>query len=251
MLPLIGLTTTYSHNDQVGGLLHMGVEGQSFHVCTDDFVRSVTQAGGIPVLLPTQGGADSVEALLSRLDGLILCGGPDLYPPLYGEGALAKCGLVEPDQDQFEIALARSAFQQGLPILGVCRGLQVINVALGGSLYQDLASQRPQSLLHSIHAAPRYFGSHRVRCLEPSNLSRLVGPAPWVNSYHHQAVKRVAPPLRVVARAEDEVIEALDCPDAPAFLALQWHPEMMADKNEAQAGIFRWFLSCAQKKQSE
>lgn len=247
MKPIIGLSTTYTHNDQLGPMLHMGVAGQSYHVCTDDFVRAVSAAGATPLLLPTVETDEERETLLAVLDGIIFCGGADLYPPLYGENTEKFCGSVVPEQDQHEVSLARLAKEHNMPILGVCRGMQLLNIAFGGTLYQDLPSQKPSLLYHSNENVPREYGVHEVEIRSHSILANLLGETTLVNSFHHQAVKDVAPSLEVSAQAKDGVIEALECPDLSAFLAVQWHPEMMAAKNAAQRSVFGWLVDAAQR----
>lgn len=247
MKPIIGLSTTYTHNDQLGPMLHMGVAGQSYHVCTDDFVRAVSVAGATPVLLPTVDTDEEREALLDVLDGIIFCGGADLYTPLYGESTEKTCGPVVPEQDHHEASLARLAKKRHLPILGVCRGMQLLNIAFGGTLYQDLPAQKPSTLYHSIENVPREYGVHALEIRPHSLLENLLGESTWVNSFHHQAVKDVAPSLSACAQTKDGVIEALECPEMPAFLAVQWHPEMMAAKNDAQQAIFSWLVTCARE----
>lgn len=245
MKPIIGLSTTYTHNDKLGAMLHMGVPGQSYHVCTDDFVRAVSSAGATPILLPTVETQEEREALLNVLDGIVFCGGADLYTPLYGESTEKTCGLVVPEQDQHEAALARLAKKRNLPMLGVCRGMQLLNIAFGGTLYQDLPTQKPSSLYHSNENVPREYGVHALEIRPHSLLADLFGESVWVNSFHHQAVKDVAPSLSVSAQTKDGVIEALECSEMPAFLAVQWHPEMMAAKDDAQQAIFSWLVTCA------
>lgn len=250
MKPVIGLSTTYTHNDSLGSLLHMGVPGQSYHVCTDDFVQDLLAADAVPVLLPTVRTEVEREEQLAMLDGIIFCGGADIYTPLYRETTRKECGPVVPEQDNHEVALAKLAIKHDLPILGVCRGMQLLNVALGGTLYQDLPSQKPESLYHSNETVPRFYGVHSLEIAPHSLLSRLFPQAPYVNSFHHQAVKDVAPSLCVTARAADGVIEALERPGKSDFLAVQWHPEMMAPADEKQQALFAWLVRCAQEKKN-
>lgn len=245
MKPIIGLSTTYTHNDTLGAMLHMGVPEQSYHVCTDDFVRAVSDAGATALMLPTVRTDEERQALLDVLDGIIFCGGADLYTPLYGECTEKICGPVVPEQDLHEAALARLAQKRNLPILGVCRGMQLLNLAFGGTLYQDLPTQKPSSLYHSNENVPREYGVHPLEIRADSLLANLLGESVWVNSFHHQAVKDIAPLFEVCAQTKDGVIEALECPSMPAFLAVQWHPEMMASQNDAQRAIFSWLVSCA------
>lgn len=207
-------------------------------------------AGAAPLLLSPDAQGEILDALLDRLDGVFLAGGVDLAPELFGEEPIEKLGEVNPLRDAFEIQLVKKAFEQDMPVLGVCRGVQSMNVALGGTLWQDLPSQyRTQEnqppMLHRQTSRDCYT-SHRVQIERDSLLYRLVGADEIpVNSFHHQAVKAAAPSLRVVARASDGVIEAVECPERAFFLGVQWHPERYFDRREDAMAIFRAFSEAA------
>ena len=190
---------------------------------------AVHRAGGLPILLPDLPGA--AADVLTTCDGLLLAGGADVAPGSYGaEPILGGRYPGEPERDALEIGLVRAAFERGLPVLGICRGHQVLNVALGGTLLQDIAAERPGSLIHRDQE--RYDTlRHGVRFDPASRLARLLAPLPEdpvTNSIHHQAVDRVAPGLRAVAWAEDGIVEALEPEDDGRFaFGVQWHPEWM------------------------
>jgi putative glutamine amidotransferase len=187
------------------------------------YVRAVERAGAVAVMLPAAAAAAQTPALLvERLDALVLTGGCDVEPAAYGARAQPGTGAVDPVRDGFELALAREAFRRDLPLLATCRGMQVMNVALGGTLVQHLAG--PAGELHR-RAAGR-FGRHPVRLAAGSLAARVAGEERHlVDSHHHQAVDRVAPGLRVTGRADDGLVEAVEDPSRGFALGVQWHPE--------------------------
>jgi len=211
---LIGITSSVDEEDRVQ--------------VPSGYAAAVEAAGGIPVVLPVLAPEKAGE-VLAHLQGLLLSGGVDVDPSHYGEDPLPGLGRVTPERDAFELALAREALALGVPVLGVCRGVQVLNVAAGGTLYQDLGSQMGNVLKHR-QEAPRWHESHSVRLDPGSRLAAILGvPEVRVNSFHHQAVREVAGGLRAVAWAPDGVIEAVEATgtDHRFALGVQWHPEEM------------------------
>lgn len=194
----------------------------------EDYLESVRRAGGEPVEVVV--GGEAPEQILSRVDGLVLTGGGDVDPQLYGEVPHDTFQAAESGRDSFEIALARAAVAKGIPLLAICRGMQVLNVALGGTLVQDIPSQVPGALEHSV-PLPRAGGAHEVWVSKDSKLATLLadhmedGETCHVNSRHHQSVKQAANGFEVTATSPDGVIEAMEKPDAPFCVAVQWHPE--------------------------
>ena len=193
-----------------------------------DYVESIRRAGGEPIeVVP---GGEKVEHLLARVDGLMLTGGGDVDPTLYGEEPVATFEAAEEGRDAFEIELSRAAVASGIPFLAICRGMQVLNVAMGGTLVQDIPSQVQGALEHSIRE-PRHHIAHEVWVAKGSKLAALLadhmedGETCHVNSRHHQSVKRAAAGFDVTATSPDGVIEAMEKPDAPYCIAVQWHPE--------------------------
>ncbi len=181
----------------------------------------VAAAGGLPVLLPPLPG---VVGVLARLDGLVLSGGGDIDPASYGAAADPACGPANPDRDEAELELARQALDGALPVLGICRGLQVINVLLGGTLIQHL----PDVVGHDGHSPDEArHGSHKVSVASGSQLARLLGRTEAdVPTHHHQAVDRLGDGLAVTAWADDGTVEAVELTEPPSFMvAVQWHPE--------------------------
>jgi putative glutamine amidotransferase len=193
-----------------------------------DYVESIRRAGGEPIeVVP---GVEKVEHILARVDGLMLTGGGDVDPKLYGEEPLATFEAAESGRDAFEIELSRAAVASGIPFLAICRGMQVLNVAMGGTLIQDIPSQVQGALDHSIRE-PRHHIAHEVWVAKGSKLAALLadhmedGETCHVNSRHHLSVKRAAAGFEVTATSPDGVIEAMEKPDAPYCIAVQWHPE--------------------------
>lgn len=207
-----------------------------------DYVRAVQAAGGIPVLLPPVPGDPA--AILAGVDGLLLTGGVDVDPVLFGEEPLRQNGEIQPDRDASEIPLCRLALETGVPVLGICRGHQVLAVAAGGSLYQDLPAQVPECLKHS-QQAPRWHPTHALRIERHSRLGAMFGPELRVNSFHHQAVKGVPPGFAETARAPDGVNEAIEHPSHPFAIGVQWHPEAMWDREYNYNALFRALVEAA------
>ena len=197
---------------------------KGYHSMREDYVRSVEASGAVPLVLPTQA-PDAAEALLDRLDGLVLSGGIDVDPALYGQAPHPKLGRVDRARDEFELALTRLALRRDLPLLAICRGQQVLNVALGGTLVQDIPSLVPGAV---VHEAPgrRTRRAHPVEVAQGSRLAEILGAGPvLVNSFHHQSIDRLGEGLAVTGRAPDGVIEAVEMADHSFVLGVQWHPE--------------------------
>ena len=206
-----------------------------------DYLDALKAAGAVPVALPMVDGED-VEVQLGLLDGLLFTGGADLSPLTYGEEPENGLGEVYPDMDRHQLALARAARKAGLPMLGICRGMQVLNVACGGTLHQDL-DRLDQPLLQHWQKGQRRGLSHTVELAGGTRLRALFGrDSLGTNSFHHQAVKDLAPGLTISARAKDGVVEALEAPEG-FLLGVQWHPEgLMATSPD----MLRLFQALAQ-----
>ncbi len=234
--PRIGLPC--STMDETSG---QGVRRQ--HVPTP-YVERVVEAGGLPLLLPVAS-PDRADAYLSLVDGLLLIGGDDVDPALYGSGRPDLCQGVDRERDEFEIALARRAVETGMPVFGICRGLQLLNVALGGTLVEDIPSLVEASTGHRLG----FLGpTHEVEIAAGSRLRDVLGaPRVAVNSAHHQSVKMPAPGLAVTARGDDGVVEGAEAPGRAFCLAVQWHPERMNGADSTRR-LFGAFLQAARER---
>jgi putative glutamine amidotransferase len=227
MKPMIGVTTSELRPGELSTLRRHGEPPHAEMALGITYVRAVEAAGGVPVVMPPLAPAD-VPALVERLDGLLLSGGPDLAPEAYGAMPHAELGETEAGLDAFEYAVVRDALALELPILGICRGAQALNVALGGTLHQHL----PDLVGGAVHRQSNDARSpaHLVDVVPGTRLSRLVGTTRLeVNSFHHQAVDRLGGGLRVSARAPDGTVEAIEDPARPFVLAVQWHAETHVD----------------------
>jgi putative glutamine amidotransferase len=219
--PLIGITCSRL----TGGAWGMYSLGHFMDYALSDYSQAILHAGGAPVIIPAAQDRRSLRAVLDSVQGIILSGGPDIHPRRYGEEPLAGLGEVDEALDQMELATANLALEKNLPLLGICRGIQVLNVALGGTLYQDIPSQVPESICHTPKT-DKAVNTHTVRIEPGSRLHKIIGKRElWVNGKHHQAVKDPAPGLVVTARARDGGIEAVEQPAKRYAIGVQWHPE--------------------------
>jgi len=211
------------------------------------YVRALVAAGCAPVLIPLLDDDERLRAIYERLDGIVFPGGADIAPGEYHEERIADLNVVEAPRDRTELTLARWAFADDLPTLGICRGQQVLNVALGGSLWQDLRYQGVTDVEHSdADGRVRSALIHRVRLDPDSRLAQLIDEIDIeVNSLHHQAVKTVAPQLRVTGQSDDGVIEALESRERRFMIAVQWHPEEIDDLGWVRR-LFQGFVKAAQ-----
>lgn len=202
----------------------------------------ILKSGGIPVIVPFGFGEEEARALCEVTSGLLLTGGPDIDPGYYGEEPLPELGRITPERDRLELMLVREYAAAGKPIFAICRGEQVLNVALGGSLYQDIYSQC-RTLQHS-QKAPRSHLSHRVTAEESSMIGRIAGTNEFkVNSFHHQAVKEAAPGMRITAKSEDGIVEAIESEEGRFVVGVQWHPEDTAGTDDISRKLFEAFVA--------
>ena len=212
------------------------------------YFRAVQEAGGIPILIPPHLDSRALDALWSRLDGVLLTGGGDVDPARFGEERHPTVDLVSDARDRLEIEITERAIHAGRPLLAICRGIQVLNVALGGSLYQDIASDLGSTIAHN-QTAPRDQPTHLVKVMgEGTRLGATLGaPELDVNSMHHQAIKRLSRGLRDVAWAPDGVIEGVESTDGGALvLGVQWHPEELTAHDPAARNLFAALIRSAE-----
>ena len=237
--PLIGITTARTTSEY----------GYPQFALPETYVQALVQAGANPVLIPSDLPEEVLEGLLDRLDGVLFSGGGDIEPHRYNADDHPSLSYVDPDRDAVEFALLDEVLQTEKPFFAICRGIQVLNVNLGGTLYVDIPSQIPGSLKHSYSPGeiPIDFLAHGVRVEPDSRLAEIVGAATVeVNSTHHQAIKELAPGLKPVAFSPDEIIEAVELDDYGFGLAVQWHPERLVAHNSMLA-LFRAFVEATQE----
>jgi putative glutamine amidotransferase len=243
--PIIGITATLKEDVDTVAERPLG----RFVRADLDYVKGVAGAGGAPVVLPPVGEESAAEALIHSLDGLLLSGGSDLDPSYYGEKPVSELGVTLPERDAFEMALVGLALRRGMPVFGICRGMQVLNVALGGTLYQDLPSQWEQDPLKHRQDTPKWQPTHEVRVSEGSYIAEVMGrESVKVNSYHHQGIRDLAEGLVVTGRSLDGVIEAVEAEDLSErwLLGVQWHAEAMRGSGPQQESLFEAHVSAAE-----
>jgi putative glutamine amidotransferase len=234
--PIIGITTT--HFQQKDPLPGSGV--------SEAYIRAVHEAGGLPLLIPSGMKTGELEALVARLDGILFTGGGDIDPRYFNGKPHNRVYNIIPERDETEINLVRMAASGGLPFLGICRGIQMINVALGGTLYTDIADQLPGAIKHDFKE--RKYLAHPVQVLEGSRLARILGMTGLqANSLHHQGLEKVAVSLTPVAWSVDGLVEAVEKPGHPFGLAVQWHPEWLQELQEMRS-LFTAFVAAAREK---
>lgn len=210
------------------------VEARTLAFVFEEYVRCVERAGGLPLLIPPLTDTASISQILDRVDGVLFVGGEDIDPRAYGEEPLPTHTPVREGRGRFDLALARGVLERRLPVLGVCYGSQLLAVAGGGALWQDLATQVKGARDHGGRFPDLPF--HPIDVTDGTRLGAILGPGPVVvNTAHHQSVKRLGPGWRTAAHAEDGVIEAIEGDDAAHFaLGVEWHPELIADRPEQQ-----------------
>lgn len=235
MKPLIGVTSSIKEDR----LLITGL----------DYVMSVEWAGGTPLVLPNLTDEAAMDQIAESLDGLLVTGGKDIDPTLFGEEPHTKLGEVSPARDHFEMQIIQRVLKLNKPILGICRGCQILNVTAGGDIYQDIHAQHEETLLQHYQVAPRYHLSHFIDVTEGSLLQQISGSERYkVNSYHHQALKRIAEGFEVTARASDGIVEAFESKNHDFVLGVQWHPENLLKKENIHAQkLFKAFVEACSK----
>lgn len=236
MKPVIGITAAH-------------IEEEIVTYPREYYVKAVVAAGGTPVLLPVINEPGSLEQYLNLVNGLILSGGSDVDPAYFAEEPRQGSGKVYPERDSFELQLVRGAWGRNLPILGICRGAQVLNIALGGDIYQDIVRQLAGVLEH-VQQVQRDKAWHTVEICTAGLLSQIVtNKQIRVNSFHHQAIRKVAPGFAVAARTQDGIIEAIEAEVSGCGFALgvQWHPEAMLHEESSRC-LFAALLDAAGKR---
>jgi gamma-glutamyl-gamma-aminobutyrate hydrolase PuuD len=234
--PLVGITGNYGDK---------GCE------LAEGYYLSVLQAGGTPVAIPPYSNKEALLTLLDKLDAIIFSGGGDINPLLLGEEPLPQLRSVCPQRDEAELLLAREAYRRQIPMLGICRGIQIMAAALGGKNYQDIYVQGKGATIKHSQDMPRHSASHTVNITEGSLLQHIFGSKQTlaVNSFHHQAVKDLGAGLVITARASDGIVEGFEKPDHPYLVAAQWHPERLVEgpHHPEHKPLFQSFVDACRK----
>lgn len=240
MKPIIGISANVSPPDDNKRSFSKDV---ALHLIQDSYIKYVEEAGGIPVLLPVLKDVAAVSEIVERLDGIIITGGVDVDPSLYGEENTHSQG-VNPERDAFEINLIKESKFRQVPILSICRGIQIMNLAFGGSLYQDIPTSIKDALLHT-RAEDGTETYHQTILVGNSVLKEIFNADEIrTNSSHHQSIREPGEGLTVIAKAADGVVEAVHCADDRCTIGVQWHPERMQD-DPKQIALARWFIDQA------
>lgn len=233
MKPIIGVTLDWD---------------KGVYQVNETYIKAIIEAGGIPVCLPYVEEEDG-DQIIHAIDGLLLTGGGDIHPFFFGEEPKPKLGKVITNRDEREIQWTKLALQRNIPIFGICRGLQILNVALGGTIYQDIYAEYKGELLLHTQTCPRNEAFHFVALQEKSKLKQILKSEKIkVNSFHHQALKDVAKDLEVVGTASDGIIEAVEHKSYPFCIGVQWHPEAFAIEGMEQSKtLFQAFIDACKK----
>ncbi|MFZ5649639.1 MAG: gamma-glutamyl-gamma-aminobutyrate hydrolase family protein [Bacillota bacterium] len=235
MKPFIGITCAWD-------------EEKGRYFLAEAYVRAVEAGGGIPLPLAYTPDDYSVKRLTGIIGGLVLSGGTDVDPVFFGEDPIPGGGELCPHRDQFELSATRAALASGMPVLGICRGMQVLNIAAGGDIYQDIASQAGGGGVKHCQQAPRWHPTHDIVIREGTVLASILGAGRVrVNSFHHQAVRNVAPGFTVSAGSADGVAEAIEAPDHLFTVGVQCHPEAMWKEHPVFLALFERLARAAEK----
>ena len=216
--------------------------------CSIRYTDAVLASGGIPLIVPMKTDEASLKQLCGCADGFLFAGGVDLDPSLYGEEKLNDTVEIDSIRDSLEMTAVKLVSDTGKPVLGICRGIQSVNVGMGGSLWQDIPAQIPDALCHQ-QKAPGTETTHEVTVRPGTRLYGITGAKTiMTNTFHHQAVKKPADGLTVSAQSEDGVIEALELPGDRFFMLVQWHPEFTATTDKVSEALFRSFINEAKRE---
>lgn len=242
MKPYIGVTCNYDPLDQISKDTGMGLPGQDWNYVAGDNIYCLEEAGAVPVMIPYCRNTENLFAILETLDGILLTGGTDIDPNIYGKRPMPHCGRVIMERDAYDLLIARYCYDQKLPILGMCRGIQLLNVSRGGTLYQDLGKEAGLTHCYMGNVGPRNYRVHTTSFTPGSILHRIFGDQVRTNSFHHQGVWEPGENVEVTALAEDGAVEGIEISGGASFMVgVQWHPEMMYDA-EDQKALFRAFV---------
>ena len=206
------------------------------------YVDSVVRAGGVPFVMPICKDENIIKKMIENVDGVIMTGGVDIHPFRFNEEPNPKIGEISKERDDFDFLIMKHAFEKNKPIFGICRGIQLINVFFGGTLIQDINSQKNTKILHS-QTAPRDVATHKIKIKKDSVIFDIFGKSAEVNSFHHQAIGKLSKDFKITSAANDGIIESIEFKKKDRFiLGVQWHPECMTEKDEKMQNIFSMFV---------
>lgn len=235
--PLIIVTAAYDHDKNISSIKNL-------------YCEALVEAGAAPVLLPLSMNKDLLDIYIEKCDGLMVTGGPDVDAVYYGENNMPYNGELSPYRDFMELEIIKRAFQSNKPVLGICRGMQVLNVAMGGTLYQDIHAQiKDRQLMKHSQSAPRWYTTHNILIKGGSFIGTcLNAEKASINSFHHQAVKDIAPGFDATAWSEDGIIEGIEYKAGCFAVGVQWHPEDLWKESSLQHELFKQFVNMCQHK---
>ena len=234
MKPVIGITLNEDVNDYSVFL-------------SQYYFRVIEEVGGVPMLIPPVKNPEVLDQVLDMVNGLILSGGGDVDPVHINEEPIVELGRITPDRDYTELELVKGALKRDLSVLAICRGMQLLNIVAGGTIYQDINSQIRKVLKHN-QKAPKWYPTHGIKVQEESKLFNIIGAKQLrVNSFHHQAVAKPALDFIVVGQSDDGIIEAIESQKHKFVMGLQWHPECMWERNHHSLKIFERFVKSAER----
>ena len=236
--PLVGITASRTYNKK----------GAPMMMLMESYTRAVAEAGAVPLIIPLGISSESLQTIVDRLDGILFSGGGDVRPQVYGSQDHPKVDRIDDDRDRLELDLFHLLNDTGKPFLGICRGIQLINVALGGTIYEDILDQHPGALKHDHSYKARNHLAHPVSISEDSRLRRILGASQvGVNSLHHQGLRQLAPGTKATAWSPDGLVEAIEVPGYSFGLAVQWHPEWLQE-HQPMRDLFRTFVQAADRR---
>lgn len=237
MQPIIGILANLTDTEREASMAERAFVSNAY-------INAVIKAGGVPMIIPVNTHEEIVKKQIQLIDGLILSGGADVNPVLYNEEPSTDIEYYHPDIDKFDLIAIDIAIELNKPILGICRGTQILNVSQGGSLYQDTSHIEGNYIKHN-QSTKSYQGSHTITINSESKISKVLGTDLLVNSYHHQSVKNVGKNLIPVAYSKDGVVEAIEMKNKKFIVGVQWHPELMVDHNEKMSNLFKMFINAS------
>ncbi len=234
MKPIIGILANLTEIEEES------IQKEKAYV-NNSYINAVKKSGGIPIIIPVNTDEESIRVQIDLVNGIILPGGVDINPVLYKEEPTKEMGFFHPDLDEFHLKAIKIALEKDIPVLAICRGIQVLNVALGGTLYQDIGHIKGSYIKHR-QDTKLYAGSHMIKINCDSIICRVLGKEALVNSSHHQSIKRLGDCLVETAWSKDGVVEAVEMKNRKFVVGVQWHPELMIEHNEKMFKLFEKFI---------